>query len=92
VLIAMVADIEPAGIEAFRAYEDVVLPLLGRHGGRLERRLRTSDGTSEIHIVFFADESGYEAYLSDPDRVRARGVLGETPLEQRILAVCDVLP
>lgn len=88
----MIADIEPAGIEAFRAYEDMVLPLLGRHGGRLERRLRTSDGTSEIHLVFFADEPGYEAYLADPDRVQARALLGATQLEQRILTVGDVSP
>ncbi|MEH1166696.1 hypothetical protein V6V47_15060 [Micromonospora sp. CPCC 205539] len=39
--------------EAGRRYEDAVLALLGRHGGRLDRRLRSTDGQAEVHVIRF---------------------------------------
>jgi uncharacterized protein (DUF1330 family) len=90
-LIAMIADIEPASVELFRAYEEQVLALLERHGGRLERRLRTPDGTTEIHLVAFESQEGYDAYSDDPDRLRARATLTGAQITQRVLTVCDVL-
>ena len=48
-LLALTARIPPAGIAAFQAYEAQVLPLLGMHGGSLQRRLRNDDGTVEVH-------------------------------------------
>jgi uncharacterized protein (DUF1330 family) len=90
VLIVMIADIAPGSIERFRAYEDQVLALLERHGGRLERRLRTADGTSEVHLLAFDSQEGYEAYLEDPGRVTARATLAGTEITQRILEVSEV--
>jgi hypothetical protein len=89
-LIAVVADVAPAGVERFRSYEELVLALLARHGGRLQRRVRSEDGTTEIHLVSFRDESGYRAYVEDPDRVAARAVLDGAEVDQRVFVVEDV--
>jgi len=64
------------GIEDFRAYEDAVLPLLPEFNGRLERRLRSPDGTVEMHIVSFASDADRQNYLNDPRR-KAQGWLLE---------------
>jgi uncharacterized protein (DUF1330 family) len=91
-LLAMIADIEPTGIEVFRAYEDRVLALLARHGGALERRVRSEDGTTEIHLVSFADAEGCDAFIADPERVAARTALAGVAIDQRVLTVSDVAP
>ncbi|MET9799674.1 GNAT family N-acetyltransferase [Streptomyces sp. NPDC006368] len=56
-----------AADEALR-YEEQALALLPRHGGRLERRLRTADGLSEVHLLAFPSQDAYRAYLADPER------------------------
>ena len=64
----LIARIPAEGIADFRAYEDVVLPLLPEFNGRLERRLRNQDGTVEMHIVSFASEADFQNYRNDPRR------------------------
>jgi hypothetical protein len=66
------------------------LPLLGRHGGRLERRLRTADARTEIHLLSFPSRTGYESYLADPDRAVLRPLLDGVDVHQRVLEVHDV--
>lgn len=56
-----------------RATEAAVLPLLPRHGGRLERRLRAADGLAVVHVVAFQDV--FDSYLADEDRQAQRGLL-----------------
>ena len=90
-LIAAVIDVTPAGIERFRIYEELVLGLLERHGGRLERRLRSDDGETEIHLIEFADAAGYQAFLADPDRATAQPLLDGVELTQRAVLVDDVI-
>ena len=86
----MVADI-PVGAEStFQRYEDLVLPLLARHGGRLERRLRTDDALNEVHVVSFESQQGYESYTADEERVAHRAVLDGVDVVQRVLQVHDV--
>ena len=86
----MVADL-PAGAESsFQEYESLVLPLLGRHGGRLERRLRTDDALVEVHIVSFTSKDGYESYIADHERQCHRSVLDGSGVAQRLLQVQDV--
>lgn len=86
----MIADI-PAGAEAgFQAYESAVLPLLPRHGGRLERRLRTGDALTEVHIVSFETQQGFKSYLADPVRQSYTGLLDGLDVAQRVLFVDDV--
>jgi uncharacterized protein (DUF1330 family) len=88
--IVMVADI-PSGAQAgFQAYESAVLPLLQRHGGRLERRLRTDDALTEVHIVSFASEEGFQSYLADEGRQTHKGLLDDLDVAQRVLLVQDV--
>ncbi len=90
VTIAMVADI-PGGAEAgFQAYESAVLPLLERHGGLLERRLRTGDALTEVHIVSFESQEGFQSYLADEERQSHRGLLEGLDVAQRVLLVEDV--
>jgi hypothetical protein len=89
-LIAMIADVAPGSIERFRSYEELVLPLLPKHGGRLERRVRSRDGSTEIHLLVFAGEDGYRGYMDDPARVAARAALDGAEIDQRVLIVTDV--
>jgi hypothetical protein len=72
-------------------YERAVLPLLQRHAGRLERRLRTPDGTTEVHVLSFASEDAYRGYLADPVRSDQRGLLaGAEPVQRVVAALTDV--
>jgi hypothetical protein len=86
----MLADVPAEGVAAFQAYESHVLPLLDRHDGRLERRLRSADARTEVHVVSFGSRAGYESYLADPERAARRGQLTELDLRQRIVEVDDV--
>lgn len=87
----MIADMQPGAEAAFQHFESLVLPLLARHGGRLDRRLRTDDALTEVHILFFEARSGYETYLADEERQAHREVLAEANVTQRILHVRDVM-
>lgn len=88
--LVMVADVAREGVEAFQLYEAAVLPMLERHDGRLERRLRTADGQAEVHIVSFGSRAGYDAYIADPKRAAQRTLLEGVALTQRLLEVIDV--
>jgi hypothetical protein len=84
-------DVPSESVAAFRRYEDGVLPLLQKHEGLLERRLRTPGGTTEVHVLSFASESAYRGYLDDPERVAHRDLLAGVRLAQRVVeALLDV--
>lgn len=85
--VRVVALVELPEVEAGRRYEDTVLGLLGRHGGRLERRLRTGDGHTEVHVIRFDTRDGYDALLADPERVALRAALGDAAPTARVLEV-----
>ncbi|MGW5666901.1 hypothetical protein [Micromonospora sp. NPDC003776] len=89
VLLVALVDLS-ADAEAGQRYEDAVLALLGRHGGRLERRLRTGDGRTEVHVIRFAARAGYEAFLVDPERAALRAGLGDVAPTTQVLEVRDV--
>lgn len=88
--VVLVAELGTAAAEPFDAYERQVLPLLGRHGGRLERRLRTADGRTEVHLLSFPSRTGFDAYRADPAREALRPLLAGLDLSQRVLEVHDV--
>lgn len=90
VTVVMVADIPSGAENRFQAYESAVLPLLPRHGGRLERRLRTGDALTEVHVLSFASQEGFDAYLADEERQSHRGVLEGLGIAQRVLLVDEV--
>lgn len=77
-------------VEAGQRYEDTVLARLGRHGGRLERRLRTDDGRGEVHVIRFATRAGYESFVADPERAALRAALGDAAPVTRVLEVHEV--
>jgi hypothetical protein len=88
--LVMIAELDAAAMHPFDVYERRVLPLLARHGGRLERRLRTADGRTEVHVLSFASRAGFDAYRADPHRAALQPLLHGLPLRQRVLEMSDV--
>lgn len=88
--LVIIADVSPEAVTAFLDYEQKVLTLLPRHGGRLERRLRSRDGSAEVHVISFASRSGYQTYLADPERTLHRPLIEKFAIRQRLLEVIDV--
>jgi uncharacterized protein (DUF1330 family) len=78
------------GVDAFQAYESLVLPMLARHGGRLERRLRTADARVEIHILSFASQERLETYLADPQRAQHLHLREQSGAETELFEVTDI--
>ena len=85
IVVVAVTEVPPDAVAAFRRYEDLVLPLLSRHDGALERRLRSVDGATEVHVLSFASDAAYRAYLADPERLGHRAVFTGVPVEQRVV-------
>jgi hypothetical protein len=86
----VVARIPPEGVERFQSYEDAVLPLLREHGARLERRLRSTAGDCEVHVLSFAAEESLAAYLDDPRRAAHRDLLEGSGAELELIEVEDI--
>lgn len=70
-----IARVPPAGVAGFGAYEDAVLRLLEDHGARIERRVRTADGTTEVHLLVFPDDAALARYRADPRRTTLQSQL-----------------
>lgn len=90
VTFALIARIPAEGVAAFRAYEDAVLPLLADFNGRLERRLRNSDSTIEMHIVSFVSETDFQNYRSDPRRTAQAWLLEKSSAKLEFLPMTNV--
>jgi hypothetical protein len=71
-------------------YEDAVLALLDRHGGSVERRLRGTDSTTEVHLIRFRSRGGYESFMTDPDRLAYRAEFGDAVPSTLVLEVREV--
>jgi hypothetical protein len=65
-------DLRNADMALFEAYEDKVLRLLDRYGGRIEMRVRAIDQSSETHLLYMPDARAFEGYRSDPEREAAQ--------------------
>lgn len=78
------------GVGTFQAYEDRVLPLVREHGGVLQRRLRTSDGSVECHILHFASRDGLDNFRNDPRRAEAAPMLAACGAVADIFEMHDV--
>jgi len=89
-LLVAVVDMETGRAEDGQRYEDAVLGLLGRHGGSVERRLRSTDGAAEVHVIRFRSRDGYESFMVDPDRLALRAGLGAAAPTTRVLEVGDL--
>ncbi|MGZ3451973.1 MAG: hypothetical protein ACXVEF_20350 [Polyangiales bacterium] len=92
-LLTLIARVPARGTADFAAYEAAVLPLLPRHGGELQKRLRHvhDDGDwTEIHVIAFADPSDLAAYRADPERARHAELLARSEANMTLLTVEEV--
>ena len=90
ILLCATFRIPADGLDSFRSYEDVVLPLLADHGGVLECRLRTADGLTEVHVIRFDSQVGFDAFRADPRRAAWAPLLERSGAVAEILAVEQV--
>ena len=51
-------------------YEDQVLALIPRHGGRVTQRVRAIEpgGPYEVHLIEFPSQAALDAFMADPRR------------------------
>ena len=90
IVLCIIFNIPPPGLSAFQTYEDAVLPLLTEHGGMLERRLRSADGLTEIHVVKFLSAAHMESYRADPRRSAHSHLFQSADVVSTVLEVTDV--
>ena len=89
--LVQIVRIPAEGIDAFREFESHVLPLMPRHGGRLERRLRSADGQTEIHIVSFPSADALQRYMADPGRAQYLPLREQSGATSELIEVTDVM-
>ena len=89
-ILAQIVRIPSAGVEVFQRFESIVLPLLPRYGGRLDRRLRSADGRIELHILSFPSSHALDAYRADPIRTEHLHLLAEAGAAAELLELADV--
>ena len=89
-LLVAIVEMAPGDAATGQRYEDAVLGLLDRHGGSVERRLRSMDSPTEVHVIRFRSRAGYESFVVDPDRLDLRERIGEAAPTTRVLEVRDV--
>lgn len=90
VLLVAIVEMADEATDTGQQYEDFVLELLPRHGGSLERRTRTDDGATEVHLIRFRDRAGYSSFLADPDRQAYRERIGSAAPATKVIEVRDV--
>jgi ribosomal protein S18 acetylase RimI-like enzyme len=88
-LVAVVSA-EPPHVADVNGYEDAVLALMAAHGGRVERRLRTADGRTEVQVLSFADRDAMAGFVADPRRAALRAELGDVAPDALVHEVTDV--
>jgi len=89
-LLVAIVEMAPGSAAAGQQYEDTVLGLLDRHGGSVERRMRSMDSAAEVHIIRFQSRAGYESFMTDPDRLEYRDRIGDAAPTTRVLEVRDL--
>lgn len=85
-----IVRIPAQGTGAFNEYESEVLPLLAAHGGVLQRRLRSEDGGTEVHLVWFPSALQFDQYRNDPRRAASTPLLLESQATTELLRMFDV--
>lgn len=88
--IVAVVRMSEEDVEGGQRYEDLVLDLLPPHGGRVERRLRTPDGRTEVQVLWFPSAAAMHAVVEHPDRLAARDRLGSAVPATELLEADDV--
>jgi hypothetical protein len=75
VIYVLLARLPADGVRGCQRYEEHVLALLACHSGQLERRLRSSDGQTEVHPVSFPSVEHFHSYSDDVRRAELRPLL-----------------
>ena len=78
----------PGEDAALCAYEEGVLALLPKYGGRVVSRVRRrpdDDGPLEVQIIDLPDQAALDGYLADPQRAKLAEV------RDRAIARTDVM-
>jgi uncharacterized protein (DUF1330 family) len=88
--LAVLLKVPAQGVADFQAYEALVLPLIARHGGEVERRLRNGDGTAELHVLRFPSRTAFEAFRADPRRADAAPLLARSGATAEMHEMKDV--
>jgi hypothetical protein len=91
VTLAIMARVPAAGVVAFQAYEDRVLPVLVEYGGDLQRRMRNNDGTVELHILAFPSAEHLARFRADPRRAEAAPLLAGSGASTELFHLDDVI-
>ena len=86
----LVIHLPADGVESFQRYEDAVLPLLSDHLGRLDRRLRSADERTEVHVVSFPSVEHFESYRNDLRRAEQSHLLQEAHARIELYELTDV--
>ena len=68
----IVIDLTTADVALFESYERKVLPILSKYDGRLELSVRSVDGATETHALYFPDAMSFDAFMTDPSRTALR--------------------
>jgi len=92
VLYVATFHVPASGVEAFQAYERAVLPVMRAHGGRVERRLRGSDGQVEVHVLRFPSAGALDAYRADPGRATVAHLFEQSGTTMHLQPVADLPP
>jgi hypothetical protein len=90
VTIAAIVRMSEEDVDGGQRYEDLVLALLPVYGGRVERRLRSNDGLTEVQILWFPSFEAMEAVIEHPDRQAARDRLGADVPATEVIEVSEV--
>lgn len=74
----VVIDLTSANTDLFESYERKVMPLLRKYEARLELSVRSVDGATETHVLYFPDAMRFQGFLSDPVRTALKDELIRT--------------
>ncbi|BDV29843.1 DUF1330 domain-containing protein [Microbacterium terricola] len=80
--------------DALTEYEDTVLALVPKHGGRVVsrvRRISDGDGPREVQVIHLPDDAALQAYMSDPERVALADVHRRVVARTEILTVDTIV-
>ena len=83
----VVIDLSSANTQLFESYERKVIPLLSKYNGKLELSVRSIDGMTETHVLYFPDVEHFEAFISDPIRSALKDELLQTGVTSTITDV-----
>jgi len=61
-------DLTNADVALFEEYEKQVISVLHKYGARLESGVRSTNGKTETHILYFPNATSFEGFLSDSVR------------------------